>query len=196
MVSYMTSVGGHMPKCLGRCAAQVVSFDHVFKQLKKLFSWLFIKYAYAPYYRGSAFTSSHPSNRCYATILIGKWTFFLLGLMYQLVKLVVLATILQVASLSCTGMLTVMSSSLHNIKLKLNACSVPRSELVEQALPYIFTPLKMAVHTQKYAEICRNCLLMMSHTRPLYSYLQDRHQCMKVMYWQIALASQLTGNVS
>ena len=33
-----------------------------------------------------------------------------------------LATILQVAFLSCTGMLSVMTSSLHNTKLKLNAC--------------------------------------------------------------------------
>ena len=36
MVSHTTSVGGHMLKCLGRCAVQVVSFDHVFKQLKRI----------------------------------------------------------------------------------------------------------------------------------------------------------------
>ena len=36
MVSYMTSVGGHTLKCLGRCAPQVVSFDHVFHGRKEL----------------------------------------------------------------------------------------------------------------------------------------------------------------
>ena len=40
-------------------------------------------------------------------------------------------TVLRAASLSYTGMLTVMSSPLHTIKLKLNACSRTRRELVE-----------------------------------------------------------------
>ena len=33
---HTTSVGGHMLKCLGGCAAQVVSFDHVFHGRKEL----------------------------------------------------------------------------------------------------------------------------------------------------------------
>ena len=57
-------------------------------------------------------------------------------------------------------MLTVMTSSLHTIKL--NACSIPQSELVEHALPYIF-PIHclskwrcIYVSMLKYAEL--NCL--------------------------------------
>ena len=47
-----------------------------------------------------------------------------------------------------------MTSSLHTIKLKLNAYSVPRSELIEWASPYIFP-----VHCLSkwwYTEVCRN----------------------------------------
>ena len=54
-----------------------------------------------------------------------------MGLVYQHIKLSALATILQVAFFSCTGMLTVMTSSLHNTKL-VNACSLSRSKLVER----------------------------------------------------------------
>ena len=36
MGTHTTSVGGHTLKCLGRCAAQVVSFDHVFHGRKEL----------------------------------------------------------------------------------------------------------------------------------------------------------------
>ena len=54
--------------------------------------------------------------------------------------------------LCCTVMLTVMTSSLLNIKLKLNACSA--NCMLSQ---------KMAVHIRKYAEMFRNCLSMTSH---------------------------------
>ena len=43
MVLHMTSVGGHMLKCLRWCAAQVVSFDHIFCSWKNgllLLFWL------------------------------------------------------------------------------------------------------------------------------------------------------------
>ena len=69
-----------------------------------------------------------------------------------------------------TGMLTVMTSSLHTIKWKLNACSTPQSELVEYALPYIFpihclSKLRcIYVSVRKYAEIA---YLVTSHVRPL-----------------------------
>ena len=70
-----------------------------------------------------------------------------------------LVTILQVTFLSCTGMLTSMTSSLHIIKLKLKTYSVLRSKLVEKASPYIFPIhcLSKWRHTyrsmRKYAEI-------------------------------------------
>lgn len=45
MGTHTTSVGGHMLKCLGRCAAQVVSFDRVFYDRKELsFLELFVNY--------------------------------------------------------------------------------------------------------------------------------------------------------
>jgi len=72
--------------------------------------------------------SSYCSNCCHAARQNGP---FLVGLMCYCVELFTLATILQVVFLSCTGMLTVMTSFLHNGKLRLNACSVPRSELIE-----------------------------------------------------------------
>ena len=43
-----------------------------------------------------------------------------------------LATMLQVASLSCTGMLTVMTSSLHTIKLKLMHAPYLESKLARR----------------------------------------------------------------
>ena len=49
-------------------------------------------------------------------------------------------------------MLTVMTNSLHTIKLKLNECSVPRSELVQWASPYIF-PIQ---NGGTYTEVCGN----------------------------------------
>ena len=68
-----------------------------------------------------------------------------------------LATILQVIFISCTGMLTVMTSSLHTIKLKLNACSIPLSELVEWASPYIFPVHCLSFHCSLwYTEVCGN----------------------------------------
>ena len=73
----------------------------------------------------------HRSNCCYAAILIRNIDSFLIGLKQECIELSALAIILQVAFLSCTGMLTVMTSSLHKIKLKLNTCFVPRNELVE-----------------------------------------------------------------
>ena len=61
-------------------------------------------------------------------------------------------------------MLTVMTSSLHNIKLKLNACFALLSELMGFAIQFSHSlPLKMAAHKQKCAEMCRNCLPMTSH---------------------------------
>ena len=75
-------------------------------------------------YSGHVSTSSYHS---YTIILIGKWTVFY-GNYVLAVELSTLAMIIQAALLSCTGMLTVMASSLYNRKLKLNACSVPQSE--------------------------------------------------------------------
>ena len=37
MGTHMTSVGGHTLKCLRRCAAQVVSFNHVLNSRKRIF---------------------------------------------------------------------------------------------------------------------------------------------------------------
>ena len=66
-----------------------------------------------------------------------------------------LATILQVTFLSCTGMLTIMTSSLHIIKLKLKAHSVLRSKLVEKASPYIFLFIA-SQNGGAYTEVCGN----------------------------------------
>ena len=71
--------------------------------------------------------------------------------------------ILQATFLSCTGMLTIMTSSLHTMKSKLNACSVLALKQAHRIgltihFPYSL-PLKMVAHIWKYAEICRNCLL-------------------------------------
>ena len=79
------------------------------------------EYIYKPCNRGHALMFSHHSNRCYAAIMIGNIDD------NKRIKLPVLATILQVPFLSCTGMLSVMTSSLYTIALKLNACSIPRS---------------------------------------------------------------------
>ena len=53
---------------------------------------------------------------------------FVTGLTYSYVKLLTLATILRVAFISCTGMLTVVTTK---INLKLKACSVPQSKSIE-----------------------------------------------------------------
>ena len=76
---------------------------------------------------GCVVTSSHSSNHYCATILRG-----VLNEICLLVRQTPHASDNPtVAFLSCTGRLTAITSSLYNIKLKLNTCSVPRSELVE-----------------------------------------------------------------
>ena len=72
----------------------------------------------------------------------------------KLPKYIYILNSLQIARLveflSCTDMLTVITRSPHNIKLKLNACLIPWSKLIEQVLPYNLIPyslsLKMVVH--------------------------------------------------
>ena len=75
-------------------------------------------------------------------------------------KLPALAIILHVAFLSPTSMLTAFTSSLHNIKLKLNACSVPRSELVEspscRPIHCLSRWRRICGSLRKYAEIVYN----------------------------------------
>ena len=81
---------------------------------------------------------------------------FLMGLMYQHVKLPALATILQVAILSYTGILTVMSSPSAYYKVEVKACFIPRSA---RGLTVHFPYSKWwHMHIQNYVEICRNCL--------------------------------------
>ena len=61
--------------------------------------------------------------------------------------------ILQVAFISCTGTL-IMTSCLHSIKLKLNACSSAQSKLIGRAIQLSYSlRLKIAAHIWKYAEI-------------------------------------------
>ena len=83
-----------------------------------------------------AFTLSHHRNHCYAAILIGTMDSFKWHLRNRVSN--ALVTILQVAFLSCTRMLTVMTSSLHHTMLKLNASSVPQSKPLEYASPSNF----------------------------------------------------------
>ena len=80
---------------------------------------------------------------------------FLMGLKYQHVKLPTLATILQVAILSYTGILTVMSSPSAYYKVEAKA-PIPRSA---RGLTVHFPYSKWwHMHIQNYVEICRNCL--------------------------------------
>jgi len=81
----------------------------------------------------------HHSNHCYAAILIGK----------ILVRQTPHASNNPTSSIPFLS--TVIASSLHNRKLKLNACSVPRSELTVQ-FSYSL-PFKMVAHI---TEVCRN----------------------------------------
>ena len=92
-------------------------------------------------------TLSQCSNHCYTTI---KMDGFQWDLHTKHIELPKLAMVLQVAFLSCTGMLTVTRGSLYNINLKLNACFVPQSELLEYTFAVQFPLLlKMYRSTQK-----------------------------------------------
>ena len=92
--------------------------------------------------RGRAFTSSHRSNRCYVAILISN----------KCVELPTLATILQVAFLSFTGMLTVMTNCLPiEAKFMLHTS---KSSLNRPHCTFSYSlRLKAAAYIQKYAEI-------------------------------------------
>lgn len=75
--------------------------------------------------------SSHCNNHCYTTIFRGAVHTVICNGTYVIMCRTLSASKLQVAFLFCAGMLIVVTSSLESKMLKLNACTIPRSELVE-----------------------------------------------------------------